>query len=136
MWKNMDNFRKYKETHKNKSRMVKSWLTWIVFRCFFTFPEIIPCFSTFSTKRRLNIPTRLESLFETGTWTGLSCGLSSDTHLFSSVSISRIRCVITNMERFQNISEMFQHNYCEIFHWCINVQLLDLFLSIMMIIFA
>ena len=73
MWKNGDEIQKNKETPKNNS--CQQWFNhpWIVVRSFFKFPEIISCFSTFSTKRLLNILTRLETLFETGTWTGLTC---------------------------------------------------------------
>ena len=93
-----------------------------------------PCFSKFSTKRCLNILTCLESLFETGTWTGLMCGgLSvSHTNLLNIVKGYKLRSrqhviiIIILMENIKidkgnynkshryNISSLFWHT--DMFH--------------------
>ena len=67
MWKNADDLRKNKETPYNKSCLPWFNRPWIVLRCFFIFPQIIPVFPRFqlkdqySTKRSIFRPaTRVQ----------------------------------------------------------------------------
>ena len=48
--KTWNDFWKCKEIPKNNSRIVKSWLAWIVLMCFFIFPYLITIFPHFQPK--------------------------------------------------------------------------------------